>query len=172
MSGWLQSVETSSSLPWAVGQQWRHQNLTVTHVDGSPRNVFEKADVLWYALRQRLFGKHAVANSKVGDGCGYVHLMFDGLSYHAPDVARNSVKGCTIAGAHLLQLACMLTVSRFCAASFQMSTATPSMIFPAAADLYSVSIWAVVPFVWWYRLAHSSRNGKHSRHLRQYNIDR
>ncbi len=61
MSGWLQSVETSSSLPWAVGQQWRHQKLTVTHVDGSPRNVFEKADVLWYALRQRLFGKHAVS---------------------------------------------------------------------------------------------------------------
>jgi len=54
-------VETSAPLPWAVGQQWRHQNLTVTHVDGSPRNVFEKADVLWYALRQRLFGKHAVA---------------------------------------------------------------------------------------------------------------
>ena len=59
-------------------------------------------------------------NSKVGAGCGYVYLMFDGLSYHAPDVDRNSVKGCTIAGAHLLQLACMLTVSRFCPASFQL----------------------------------------------------
>lgn len=52
-------------------------------------------------------------NSKVGDGCGYVYLMFDGLSYYVPKVDRNSVKSCTIAGAQLVQLACMLTASRF-----------------------------------------------------------
>lgn len=54
---WLQSIEDGKSLPWAVGEQWKHKNLTVTHVDGSARNVFEKADVLWYAVRKRLFGK-------------------------------------------------------------------------------------------------------------------
>ena len=60
MIGWLQAVETSTSLPWAVGEQRQYQHVTVTHVDGSPRNIFEKVDVVWFALRQRLFGKHAV----------------------------------------------------------------------------------------------------------------
>lgn len=60
MIGWLQAVETSTSLPWAVGEQRQYQRVTVTHVDGSPRNIFEKVDVLWFAVRQRLFGKHAV----------------------------------------------------------------------------------------------------------------
>ena len=57
MTQWLQSTENGKSLPWAVGDQWQHRNLTVTHVDGSARNVFEKADVLLYAIRKRLFGK-------------------------------------------------------------------------------------------------------------------
>ena len=59
MTGWLQSVEDGKSVPWVVGEQWKHQHLTVTHVDGGARNVFEKADVLWYALKRRLFGKAA-----------------------------------------------------------------------------------------------------------------
>ena len=57
MDAWLQAVETSSPMPWTVGQTWQHQQLTVTHVDGGARNIFEKADVLWYALRSRLFGR-------------------------------------------------------------------------------------------------------------------
>ncbi|KAL3140722.1 hypothetical protein ABBQ32_005278 [Trebouxia sp. C0010 RCD-2024] len=56
MSKWVQSMESGKPLPWAVGEQWKHQHLTVTHVDGGARNVFEKADVLWYAIRKRFFG--------------------------------------------------------------------------------------------------------------------
>ncbi len=41
-------------------------------------------------------------NSEVGDGCGYVYMMFDGLLYHVPKVERKSVKGCTIAGAQVV----------------------------------------------------------------------
>ena len=59
-------------------------------------------------------------DSKVGDGCRYVYLMFDGLSYHAPNVDRNFVKGCTIAGALFVHLACTLNVSCFCAPWFQL----------------------------------------------------
>lgn len=57
MVGWLQAVETSGALPWAVGEQWQHQTVTVTHVNGSPRNIFEKVDVLWYAFKKRFLGK-------------------------------------------------------------------------------------------------------------------
>ena len=50
-------MEDGKARPWVVGEQWKHHHVTVTHVDGSARNVFEKADVLWYAVRKRLFGK-------------------------------------------------------------------------------------------------------------------
>ena len=60
MTAWLQSTEGGKSLPWAVGQQWQHHNLTVTLVDGSARNIFEKADVLWYAIRKRFLGRSQV----------------------------------------------------------------------------------------------------------------
>lgn len=56
MIGWLQATETSSALPWAVGERRQYENVTVTHVDGTPRNIFEKADVLWNALRNRFWG--------------------------------------------------------------------------------------------------------------------
>ena len=57
MDAWVQAVETSSPMPFTVGQTWQHQQLTVTNVDGGARNIFEKADVLWYAIRKRFFGK-------------------------------------------------------------------------------------------------------------------
>ena len=59
MTAWIQAVESGSSMPWAVGDQWQHKNVTVTHVDGKPRNVFERLDVLWNAVNRRLIGSGA-----------------------------------------------------------------------------------------------------------------
>lgn len=56
MAAWIQAVETGSMMPWAVGDHWQHKNVTVTHVDGKPRNVFERVDVLWNAVKRRIFG--------------------------------------------------------------------------------------------------------------------
>lgn len=56
MTAWMQAVDKGTSMPWAVGDQWQHKHVTVTHVDGKPRNIFERLDVLWYALKRRVVG--------------------------------------------------------------------------------------------------------------------
>ena len=84
--------------------------------------------------------------------------MFHGLSYHVAKIDRNFVRGCTIAGAQLVQILCTLTVFCFCAPSFQLDVYSDTMmVSPAAVHLYPVSVWTVVPVVCWYRLAHSSK---------------
>ena len=60
MTVWMQAVDMGTSMPWAVGEQWQHKHVTVTHVDGKPRNIFERLDVLWYALKRRVVGSRHV----------------------------------------------------------------------------------------------------------------
>lgn len=56
MTTWIQAVETGSKMPWAVGDTWQRKHVTVTHVSGQARNVFERSDVLWSAVKRRIFG--------------------------------------------------------------------------------------------------------------------
>lgn len=56
MLGWMQAIDSGGDMLWAVGQQWQHDRVTVTHVDGKPRNIFERVDVLWHAVTRKLCG--------------------------------------------------------------------------------------------------------------------
>ncbi len=59
--GWVAAVEGQQAVPHSTGEVWEVQEgggrrVRVCHVDGSPRNVFERLDAAVWRVRQMVAG--------------------------------------------------------------------------------------------------------------------